>query len=68
MDDTIKSRPEQLYAKYNFAGIIDWAVDLQAYTADEVVGEDVHCTTLKWKRRSIRVARRPAHHSIVGPA
>jgi len=35
MKDATKSGREALYAKYNFAGTTDWAVDLQAFTADE---------------------------------
>ncbi|KAH7364620.1 putative glycosyl hydrolase, family 18 [Rhexocercosporidium sp. MPI-PUGE-AT-0058] len=35
MKDSTKASRETLYAKYNFAGTTDWAVDLQAYTNDE---------------------------------
>lgn len=35
MTDDTKASRETLYAGYNFAGTTDWAVDLQAYTADE---------------------------------
>jgi hypothetical protein len=35
MNDITKAGRETLYAKYNFAGTTDWAVDLQAYTNDE---------------------------------
>jgi len=35
MKDSTKRGRETLYAKYNFAGTTDWAVDLQAYNADE---------------------------------
>ncbi|KAK0103087.1 hypothetical protein ONS96_005698 [Cadophora gregata f. sp. sojae] len=35
MKDATKSGREALYSRYNFAGTTDWAVDLQAYTADE---------------------------------
>ncbi|KAH9204631.1 putative glycosyl hydrolase, family 18 [Leptodontidium sp. 2 PMI_412] len=40
MKDTTKAGRETLYAKYNFAGTTDWAVDLQAYTADEEYAEE----------------------------
>ncbi|KAK3358161.1 killer toxin alpha/beta [Lasiosphaeria hispida] len=37
--DTKESRREQ-WRKYNFAGTIDWAVDLQAFTDDEFTNPD----------------------------
>lgn len=48
MDNKTKSGRESLYAKYNFAGTTDWAVDLQAFNDDEDAEEDDPLYGTEW--------------------
>ncbi|KAJ5364022.1 Peptidoglycan-binding Lysin subgroup [Penicillium cataractarum] len=40
MTDDTKTKRREVYRGYNFAGTIDWATDLQAFTEDEYQGPD----------------------------